>query len=115
MIPENYRPIAILSPLSKIIEQLILTRLEAFFQRHSLLSPFQFGFQKNKSTESPALSICELIKNNIESKLLTMGIFIDLRKAFDTINHTLLCNKLERYGIRGVTLDLLRSFLLNRR
>lgn len=110
-LPGNYRPIAILPALSKVLEKLILRRLERFFNAYNLLSQSQFGFRKGRSTISALATITERIRKNIDSKLYTMGIFLDLSKAFDLIDHQLLLMKLERYGIRGVTHNLIESYL----
>lgn len=102
----NYRPISILPSLSKIFEKLILLRL---------LHPLQFGFRRGRSTTLALMNVTEQIKRNIEAKSFTMGIFADLTKAFDMLDHDILLKRAERYGIRGAPLRLLQNYLSNRR
>ena len=112
---ENYRPVSTLPIFAKIFEKLIHTRLYNFFTSQNCLSDKQFGFRKGHSTSS-ALNhavhqIEDALKNNGKHVL---GIFIDLSKAFDTIDHKILLKKLERCGIRGNAYDLMESYLSNR-
>lgn len=111
----NYRPISVLPIFSKGLEKLIACRLEHFLLKHSVITDAQFGFRKGKSTESALLLQKEIIVQNIENKLLTLGIFIDFSKAFDCLNHTTLLDKLSCYGMRGVSSSLLQSYLENRK
>ena len=76
-------------------------RLYDFLQAHNILFQNQFGFRKNNSTTFALIEITEKIKETIDNKKYGCGIFIDLRKAFDTVNHEILLRKLEHYGIRG--------------
>ena len=79
-----------------------------------ILSNNQFGFQKNKSTYMPLLLLQENITKSFEVGNVTCGIYLDLKKAFDTVDHSILIKKLEKYGFVGPSLCLLRSFLTNR-
>ena len=97
----NYRPISLLSIFDKIIEKIMHKRLYDFLQEHNILFRNQFGFRKNNSTSFALIEITEKIKETIDNKKYGCGIFIDLRKAFDTVNHEILLKKLEHYGIRG--------------
>ena len=110
----NYRPISILSCLSKIFEKLIYTYLVSFFRKHSVLAETQYGFQNNKSTSHAILDVLTNAYDNIESNDYTAIVLSDFKKAFDTVCHSILLNKLEHYGIRGIALKLLKSFLINR-
>lgn len=110
----NYRPISILTVFSKIYEHVIYDRLVTFFNTHKVITKSQYGFQKNKSTEQALLYIKDKIIKNIEDKNYTLGLFLDLKKAFDSIDHKILLRKLEKYGIRGVANRLLESYLNNR-
>ena len=111
----NYRPISLLSIFDKIIEKLMHKRLYNFLNLHDTLFINQFGFRKNNSTSFALIQITEKIKETIDNKKYGCGIFIDLRKAFDTVNHEILLKKLNHYGIRGIALDWFRSYLSNRK
>ena len=111
----NYRPISILSPINKIFEKIIYSRLISFIEKYQILYKYQYGFRKNHSTEHALIELVDQIRLNMDKKLMTCGIFIDLSKAFDTVNHHILLAKLENYGIRGKTLDLLKSYLTDRK
>ena len=86
----NYRPISLLSSFSKIIEKLMANRLNTFLDLHSIIFPNQFGFRAGTSTSHALISITETIKKTIEKKKYGCGIFIDFKKAFDTVNHDIL-------------------------
>lgn len=107
----NYRPISILPVFSKCLEKLITLRMTTFCEKHNIITDCQFGFRKGRSTELALLTQKELILQAFEQKLVTLGVFIDFSKAFDTINHTTLLTKLEIYGFRGPFLNLLKSYL----
>ena len=83
----NYRPISLLSPFSKILEKCIYTRLYHFFQKHNLFNKNQFGFRQNCSTSHAVSEICNDFLQNRDAGEISCGIFLDLEKAFDTINH----------------------------
>ena len=110
----NYRPISLLSVFDKIIEKLMHKRLYNFLEEHNILFCNQFGFRKNNSTSLAPIQITEKIKESIDNKQYGCGIFIDLRKAFDTFNHSILLTKLEHYGIRGTAFQWFKSYLSNR-
>ena len=111
----NYRPISLLSIFDKIIEKLMHKRLYSFLNEHNILFRNQFGFRKNNSTSFALIQITERIKETIDKKKYGCGIFIDLRKAFDTVNHEILLNKLQHYGIRGTAFNWFQSYLSNRK
>ena len=110
----NYRPISLLSIFDKIIEKAMHKRLYSFLEQHNILYKNQFGFRKNNSTTYALIDLTEQIKESIDSKKHCCGVFIDIRKAFDTVNHNILLNKLEHYGVRGTELNWFSSYLSNR-
>ena len=110
----NYRPIALLPFLSKVFERCIFKRISSFISKHNIISPSQFGFSKGKSTEDAVCCLTEHIYESLNSKNVCVNVFIDLRKAFDTINHKIVLRKLEFYGIRGLPLKLHSTYLTNR-
>ena len=110
----NYRPISVLSPISKILEKLIHVRSINFFNKHSVLLPTQYGFRANHSTSHALTDVLTSLYDNTNDENYTALLLLDLKKAFDTVNHKTLLTKLEHYGIRGPTLDLFASLLTNR-
>ena len=111
----NYRPISLLSVFSKIYEKLIYTRVYSYLIKDELIYNKQFGFRSNYSTNHALVSITERIRNLVDTGLYVCGIFVDLEKAFDTVNHNILCDKLKYYGIRGNVNKLFLSYLTNRK
>ena len=110
----NYRPISLLSNINKIVEKLMYGRLHSFPSKHDCIYTNQFGFRKNHSTIHALISLTEHIRDSLDQNKLACGIFIDLQKAFDTVDHNILLDKLAYYGIRGVANDWFRSYLSNR-
>ena len=100
----NYRPISLLSVFSKIIEKLMYKRLLHFLEVKNALHNLRFGFHVIHSVNHALISLTEPIKNSLDNKKLGCGIFLDLQKAFATVNHQILLDKLKHYGIRGTYL-----------
>ena len=111
----NYRPVSLLSQFSKILEKLFDVRLQSFIDKYDLLSNCQYGFRPNCSTSLALMELVEEISSSLDNKKVTIGVFIDLKRAFDTIDHSLLLKKLEHYGIRGLANNWLYSYLKNRK
>jgi hypothetical protein len=114
-IMSNYRPISVLPSISKILEKLINTRLLNYLSKHGLLSPTQYGFRRGKCTEDAILALTSLITGNVDSGNRCLAVFLDLKKAFDTVSVTILLQKLEMIGIRGTALSLFTDYLSGRR
>ena len=87
----------------------------SFLEKNKLLNQNQFGFRQNHSTSHALINLTETIKRQLDGKKTVAGVFIDLEKAFDTVNHSILYNKLKYYGFRGKINELILSFLSNRR
>ena len=112
---ENYRPVSTLPVFGKILEKLIYKRFYSFFVAKGTINENQFGFRKNHSTSHALNYSVESIECLLRNKQHVLGIFIDLSKAFDTIDHNKLLDKLHNYGIRGNALKLISSYLSNRK
>jgi hypothetical protein len=110
----NYKPISVFSPVNKIFEKVIYHRLLTFINKHGLLSNFQFGFKEKSGTTAAATEIVDEILGAIDGKKIVAGLFLDLKKAFDTIDHVKILKKLNTIGVRGVAAELLRNYLTNR-
>ena len=110
----NYRPISLLSNFNSIFEKIMYKRMTYYIEQHDLLYPSQYGFRKGHSTQHAMLDIINDIQANMNQRLLFCGVFIDLKKAFDTVYHEILLNKLNHYGFRGIIIDWFSSYLNNR-
>lgn len=114
-IVDNYRPISLLTALSKVFEKVVFLQLYAHFQTHKLFFQGQYGFRNKHSTEFAALEFVDVIINELEKKRSPLSIFLDLSKAFDTIDHGILLKKLQFYGIRDNALNWFSSYLSDRK
>ena len=111
----NYRPISLLCTVSKVMERLIYNRLSDVMCKFGLLYPNQYGFRNRCSTQHAILEMSDRLRRSWENNETPMGIFIDLSKAFDCIDHSILLAKLEHIGIRDVALNLISSYLSKRK
>ena len=110
----NYRPISLLSSISKIFERIIFDQLYKYFVTNKLSYSSQYGFKKEHSTELGALEFVDRLIYKLDNGSVPIGIFIDLSKAFDTINHNILLRTFEYYGVENITHDFFYSYLSNR-
>ena len=101
----NYRPISLLSNFSKNFRKFVYNRLAEFAEEHDILYRCQFGFRKNHSTSPALIHLVNKIASAIDQHETTVGVFLDLSKAFDILDHQILFAKLEHYGIREVALQ----------
>ena len=111
----NYRPISLLSCFEKIMERLLAKRILSFVRKHKILYRLQFGFREGHSTTHALLELLEKIYTNLDDGKFCVGIFLDLSKAFDTIDHSILLTKLKHYGLRGKICEWFASYLSNRK
>ena len=110
----NYRPISLLSNINKIIEKLMHERIYTFLEKFKCIYELQFGFRKGHSTSHALIDLTEAIRKAIDENKYSVGVFIDLQKAFDTVDHKILLKKLDYYGIRGTANNWFKSYLTNR-
>ena len=113
--PSNFRPISSLLYLSKVFEKFFSSRLINFCNKYSIISPRQYGFQQGKSTVDALISLTEDIYSALDSKQHFLATLIDVKKAFDCVDHQILLTKLEVYGVRGIPLRWITSYLSNRK
>ena len=110
----NYRPISVLPVFSKVLETVMFNQIMSFLSIHNVLFDYQFGFRPKHSTYMPLSLLHDLITANLVEGLTSAGIYLDLARAFDTVNIEILLRKLPKYGIAGPALNLLSSYLSQR-
>ena len=110
----NYRPISLLSNINKIFEKLAYSRLYSFLNLYNCIYELQFGFRAKHSNIHALINLTEMIREALDNSNFACGIFIDLQKAFDTVDHQILLRKMEYYGIRGIANKWFKSYLSNR-
>ena len=111
----NYRPVCSLSPFSKIFERVIYNRMIEYIENNDIFSKTQYGFRKGLSTENAIVDFIDEIHKGLQNREYTVAVFMDLSKAFDVLNHDILLQKMEHYGFRGKFLNLIRSFISDRK
>ena len=111
---DNYRPISLVSTIAKILEKIVAVKLTNYLEVNKLLYIYQFGFQKKLSTEHNLLHLTNYVSNALNKDDFCVGIFLDLKKAFDVVPHKILLKKLKKLGIKNNALDWFQSYLNNR-
>ena len=111
----NYRPISLLSNISKLIEKLMHRQVYSFLEQQNCFYNAQFGFRLSLSTNNALMSITENIQSQLDQNKFWAGVFVDLKKAFDTVDHEILLKKLSHYGIRGIANEWFCSYLTKRK
>ncbi|CAL4245942.1 unnamed protein product, partial [Meganyctiphanes norvegica] len=111
----NYRPVCSLSPFSKIFERITYNRMLEFITKYNIFAETQYGFRKGKSTETALLDFTDYIHEGLTNKHNVGSVFMDLSKAFDVIDHSIIETKLEHYGFRGIFLNFLMNFIKERK
>jgi len=111
----NYRPIATLSVFSKMLEKLVYNRIIAFIESNRIITDAQHGFRSKRSTETALQDFVNNVQTAVDNKMNPVGIFLDLSKAYDVLDHRLLLDKLNVYGIRGIANKWMESYLSNRK
>ena len=113
-LPKNYRPISLLTIFDKLLEKVVYTRVKSFLDKHRVLYKYQFGFRSKSSTTYALLDVLDYIYTSLDQGKYVFGVYIDLKKALDTVSQKILLTKLEHYGIRGLALNWFSSYLSNR-
>lgn len=110
----NYRPISILPCFSKVMEKVVYKRIICHINNNSILYKHQYGFRKNHSTYMAVLHLIDNIISTLDSNIFVCSIFLDLSKAFDTVNHNILLAKLQKYGFHGIVFKWLQNYITKR-
>ena len=111
----NYRPICMLNAISKILEKVISERLISHLENNNILSNCQYAYRKARNTELAILNLVDKIMENFDRNKITVAVFLDLTRAFDCVDHHILCKKLEHYGVKNNALAWFRDYLLDRK
>jgi hypothetical protein len=111
---DNYRSISLLSTLSKVLEKIVSVQLVNHLDRNNTLYKHQYGFQRNKSTEHSLIHALNYINKAMNENKYSIGVFFDLKTAFDVCSHDILLMKLSRMGITGAALSWFKSYLSER-
>lgn len=113
--PENYRPMSVLSVINTVFEKLISKRVKRFINENNVICPQQHGFVPSRSTSTAVLTLSQLINSALHKNEVVIGILLDIKKAFDTVSHSILLQKLESYVITNNTLKFFSSYLSSRK
>ena len=111
---DNFRPISLLPCISKVIEKCVFNQLYSYFESNKLLYKSQYGYRKAHSTETACLELVDKLSQDLDRKKNPLCIFIDLSKAFDTLDHSILLAKLQHYGLNNCAINWFSSYLSNR-
>ena len=111
----NYRPVSVLPCYSNILGKLMYNRISNFIYKYSLLNEYQFGFSQKRSTNQALIVLLDKITAALDKGDSVLGVFLDFSKAFDTVDHHILLNKMYKYGIRGIVFEWMESYLSSRR
>ena len=111
----NYRPVSLLCAMSKVFERVVYNQLYEYFKQHKLFHKNQYGFRDEHSTELASLELIDRILHDLDKKKNPIVVFMDLSKAFDTLNHAILLKKLRYYGVKDTELDWFKSYISNRK
>ena len=111
---DNYRPISILNIISKVFERVVFDQLSDYLEDNHLLTDFQYGFRRKRSTRDAVTILTDHIKHNMDKSKVTGALYMDLRKAFDTVNHSCLLHKLPYNGILNTEIEWISNYLFKR-
>ena len=110
----NYRPVSLLPSVSKVFERILYNQMYDYFTNLKIFYKSQYGFRQFHSTELATLELVDRITHSMDKNLLPINVYIDLSKAFDTLDHEILISKLKYYGFDGISLKLMKNYLSNR-
>ena len=111
----NYRPISVISVVMKMFERAVHDQLQSYLIEHNMLAPQQSGFRKGHSTDTVLSYFTDFLLKQMDQGKLTGVVFLDFRKAFDSVNHEILLQKLQMYGVQGPELAWFKNYLENRK